>query len=250
MINFDPRSPEFRANPYPVYEMLRTTAPIFYWEEWEMWFLTRHADCTALLRDNRLGNTPAPGDSMLFQNPPDHTRLRGLVHKGFTPRMIERFRRQIQAMTDKLLDTVEEAGTMDVVTDLAYPLPVKVIAGMMGVPAEDHVKFDQWSKDLVRTLDLARDPAIDERAADAEAAFDDYFAHLFALRRSDPQDDLLSALVAVEEEGDRLSEIELQTTSRLLLIAGFETTVGLISNGTLALLRNQPKGSDWPKTPN
>lgn len=248
-MNFDPRSPEFRANPYPYYERLRANAPIFFWEEWGIWFLSRHSDCHTLLRDNRLGNNPGPGASMLFQNPPDHTRLRSLVHKAFTPRIIQQFRDQIQKTTDRLLDQTKESGQLDIVADLAYPLPVIVIAEMMGIPPEDHIKFHQWARALVQTLDLSRDEVADERASEAVDAFEEYFETLFDTRRSQPTDDLLSALVAAEEAGDKLSELELHRTARLLLIAGFETTVGLISNGTWALfshpeqmqlLQNQP----------
>ncbi|MEM7131655.1 MAG: cytochrome P450 [Chloroflexota bacterium] len=236
-MNFDPRSPEFRSNPYPTYALLREHAPIFYWEEWEMWFLSTYEDCQALLRDPRLGNFP-PGTSMLFQNPPDHTRMRSLVQKAFTPRMIEKQREQVQATTDRLLDPVQGQGHMDIVKELAYPLPVAVIAEMMGVPVEDHAKFHEWSVALVNTLDLSRDPVKDERGTDAEIAFEEYFAELIARRRKAPSDDLISALIAAEEEGDKLSARELYLNSRLLLIAGYETTVGLIGNGLYALLTN------------
>ena len=234
---FDPRTPAFRANPYPYYAMLRSVAPIFYWSEWGIWFLTRHDDCTALARDNRFGNRPT-GDSILFQNPPDHTRMRGLMQRAFTPRMVEKQRAHIQFITDQLLDGVQDAGGMDVVTDLAYPLPVTVIAAMLGVPAADHAKFHSWSVALVNSLDLKRDAQVDARAAQATAAFEEYFAHLIAKRRADPQDDLLSALIAAEAAGEKLTTSELFFNSRLLLIAGYETTVGLISNGVYALLQH------------
>ena len=215
LTNFDPRSPEFRANPYPYYDFLRSTDPIFYWEEWGIWFLTRHHDCTTLLRDNRLGNNPNPGASMLFQNPPDHTRLRSLVQKAFTPRRVEQFRTRIAQMTHTLLDKVQDAGALDVVADLAYPLPVTVIAEMLGVPAADHAQFHGWSRDLVQTLDLNRDAAIDERATEATIAFEAYFNQLFAKRRAHPGDDLMTALLAAEDDGDKLSEAELHTMCRL-----------------------------------
>lgn len=235
MLNFDPRTPGFRANPYPVYAILRENAPIFYWAEWGMWFLSRYEDCQALLRDPRFGNFP-PGTSMLFQNPPDHTRMRGLVQKAFTPRIIEKQREQIQTVTHALLDKAASGGRMDIVRDLAYPLPVAVIAAMLGVPAEDHALFHEWSVALVNTLDLSRDPAKDERGMEADLAFEAYFAELIARRRAEPGDDLLSGLIAAEEAGDKLTPRELYLNSRLLLIAGYETTVGLISNGLYALL--------------
>lgn len=237
MITFDPASPAFRRDPYPLYDQLRAAAPIFFWAEGNTWFFTRWEDCNALLRDNRLGNDPA-GDAMLFQNPPDHTRLRSLVQKAFTPRILEQQRAFIQQLTNELLDRVQEQGQMDVIADLAYPLPVAVIAALLGVPAEDHVLFHEWSKALVDSLDLARDPALDPAIAAAEAGFRDYFTRLIRARRADLREDLLSALIVAEEAGDRLSAEELYFNARLLLVAGYETTVGLISNGTLALLRH------------
>jgi cytochrome P450 len=189
------------------------------------------------LRDNRFGNDPV-GLDMLFQNPPDHTRLRGLVQKAFTPRRIELLRTQIQQITDGLLDQVQARQTIDLIPALAYPLPVAVIAALMGVPAEDHTKFHAWSNALVDSLDLVPDPDLAERLALAERGFRTYFDDLIRERRRNPGDDLLSALIAAEEAGDRLSSDELYFSARLLLVAGYETTVGLIGNGVLALLRN------------
>lgn len=234
---FDPTAPEFRENPYPFYAALRAQAPIAFWAERNMWLLSRWADCNALLRDSRLGNDPT-GQDMLFQNPPDHTRLRGLVQKAFTPRRIEALRDRIQVITDGLLDQVAGATEFDLIATLAYPLPVAVIAALMGVPAEDHIKFHAWSNALVDSLDLVRDPTLDERLTTAERSFRDYFDYLIRVRRREPQDDLLSALIAAEEAGDRLSSEELYFNARLLLVAGYETTVGLIGNGVLALLHH------------
>lgn len=250
-LQFDPRSPEFRRDPYPFYERLRQAAPIFYWEPWGMYFLTEHEDCSDLLRDDRLGrgHYPEPPESqralhemqrrwMLVLNPPDHTRLRGLVHKAFTPRMVEQLRATVQTVTDQLLDKVQAQGTMELIADLAYPLPVTVIAEMLGVPARDRDTFHHWSDALARSLDLTDDPVVYDRAAVAAAEFTDYLRGLAAERRAQPQNDLLSALVAVEEAGEGLSEAELYATCALLLVAGHETTINLIGNGTLALLRN------------
>ncbi|MCE7981633.1 MAG: cytochrome P450 [Caldilinea sp. CFX5] len=237
MTFFDPTAPAFRQNPYPVYAELRAQAPIVFWEERGVWLLSRWADCTALLRDLRLGNDP-PGHDMLFQNPPDHTRLRGLVQKAFTPRRIELLRDQIQRITDGLLDQAQGRQAFDLIAALAYPLPVAVIAALMGIPAEDHTKFHAWSNALVDSLDLVPDPDLAERLAPAEAGFRAYFDDLIRERRRNPGDDLLSALIAAEEAGDRLSSDELYFSARLLLVAGYETTVGLIGNGALALLRN------------
>jgi cytochrome P450 len=254
-IAFDPRSPEFRRNPYPYYDLLRTHAPIFYWEVWGITFLTRHEDCSELLRDNRLGRgRPVEPlsqqiplykmqmDWMLLQNPPDHTRLRGLVHKAFSPRMVEQLRDMIQHTTDQLLDQVQAQHGMDLITDFAYPLPVTVIAEMLGVPEADRLRFHHWSDALARSLDLTDDPAVYDRASVAAAEFTDYLRELVAQRRVAPTNDLLSALVAVEEAGEQLTENELYATCALLLIAGHETTINLIGNGSLALLRNP---SQW-----
>lgn len=237
MLAFDPTSPEFRQNPYPFYAALRTQAPIAFWQERNMWLLTGWEGCSGALRDGRFGNDPV-GHDMLFQNPPDHTRLRSLVQKAFTPRRMELLRNRIQAMTDDLLDQVQANRELDVIAHLAYPLPVAVIAALLGIPAADHSQFHTWSNALVDSLDLVRDPTLDERLATAESAFRAYFDDLIRVRRRNPQDDLLSALIAAEEAGDRLSGDELYFSARLLLVAGYETTVGLIGNGVLALLRN------------
>lgn len=249
---FDPRVPAFRVNPYPYYAMLHADAPLFYWEAWGIWFLSRYDDCNALLRDPRLGHGEWDMESpegqaalvamqqhwMLFKNPPDHTRLRGLVHKAFTPRVVEQMRSQIQRIADGLLDRLQATGGGDLIADLAYPLPVTVIAAMLGVPAEDHPQFHAWSDDLAHSLDLTEDPEIYQRAACAAIALTDYLRTLADHRRRHPQDDLLSALIAAEEGGGRLSEDELYATVALLLVAGHETTVNLIGNGVLALLRH------------
>jgi cytochrome P450 len=251
--DFDPRSPAFRADPYPYYDLLRSYAPVFHWEAWNIWFLTRHEDCATLLRDNRLGHTSVSiygvpeqqrplvemqNQWLLVKNPPDHTRLRGLVHKAFTPRIVEQMRVKIQTIADDLLDKVQDAGRLDIIADLAYPLPVTVIAEMLGVPLADQHEFHGWSTDLARSLDLTDETAVYDRAAEVSVLFRDYLKGLAAEKRAHPQDDLLSMLVQVEEAGDRLTEDELYATSTLLFIAGHETTINLIGNGVLALLRH------------
>lgn len=251
MISFDPLLPEFRANPYPFYDMLRSAAPIFFWEPWGLWFLTRHDDCNALLRDNRLGHgnfgegppqQKALWDMqrhwMLVRNPPDHTRLRSLAHKAFTPRTVARLRETIQQITDRLLDRVEEQGTMELIADLAYPLPVTVICELLGVPAADQDQFHDWSNAIARSLDLTDETAVYDRAAVAAAELTGYLDGLLRERRERPQQDLISALAAAEEAGDHLSKEELFATCALLLIAGHETTINLIGNGAYALLQH------------
>jgi len=261
---FSPLSPEFQANPYPYYAMLRMGAPIYYWKDWKMWLCTRHDDCATLLRDNRLGHEIlrhmdaeelgwATGEAVeekqrfrlrlqrrwiLFKDPPDHTRLRSLVHKAFTPRMIEQLRGHIEDITDKLIGAMAGKDEIDLIKDFAFPLPVTVIAEMLGVPVEDQGMFSSWSDDLAGTLDLTDDRTVFDRAADATVEFYDYFKALAEKRRHDPKNDLLTALVQAEEDGDRLDEDELISTCILLLIAGHETTVNLIGNGINALLDN------------
>ena len=248
---FDPRSPDFRANPYPYYDLLRAGTPVFYWPAWGIWFLSRYDDCNTLLRDPRVGHAEmgfaAPAQQralfemqarwMLVKNPPDHTRLRGLVHKAFTPRMVERMRSQVQTLTNDLIDRFEADGYADLIAQLAYPLPVTVIAQMLGIPPQDHEQFHAWSDALARSLDLTEDPLVYDRASVAAEALTDYLREIVAQRRRAPQDDLLNALIAAEEAGGRLTEDELYATVALLLVAGHETTINLIGNGTLALLQ-------------
>jgi pimeloyl-[acyl-carrier protein] synthase len=250
-VAFNPFLPEVIANPYPTYHRLRQEDPV-HLSPLGIWALSRYDDAAMLLRDPRFGRRgfqqilesrfgrQGLGQSMLFQDPPDHTRLRTLVSKAFTPRVIEGMRGHIQQVVDGLLDQVKAAGRMDVVADLAYPLPVIVICEMVGVPPEDRDKFRDWSYAIARSLDAIAVPneELARRANEAQDALTGYFAQLIEERRRKPRADLLSALIAAEEEGDRLSTQELFATGILLFIAGHETTVNLIGNGTLALLRN------------
>jgi cytochrome P450 len=181
---------------------------------------------------------------MLLRNPPDHTRLRALAHKAFTPRSVARLRETIQQITDGLLDQVQDSGEMELIADLAYPLPVTVICEMLGIPAADQDAFHQWSNAIARSLDLTDVEAVYNRAAVAAEEMTGYLDGLVAERRRRPQQDLLSALVAAEEAGDRLSKEELFATCALLLIAGHETTINLIGNGTYALLQHSEQ---WEK---
>lgn len=259
-VEFNPLSSEFRADPHPFYHQLRTIEPVHWSPFLGFWVLTRYADCVAVLRDaKRFSADPRDlaiyealmqgiGEQrplmqmqrkwMLLLNPPDHTRLRTLVTKAFTPRVVENMRPRIQAITDELLDHVQTAGQMDVIADLSFPLPVIVIAQMLGVPAEDRDKFKAWTPDLARTLDPIISPEILDAGDAATLAFHEYFRTLVEKRRQDPQEDLLSALIAAEEQGDRLTEDELLATAVLLLGAGHETTMNLIGNGLLALFRH------------
>jgi cytochrome P450 len=180
--------------------------------------------------------------SFLSMDPPDHTRLRRLVSKAFTPRMVARLGPRIQTVTDELLSAAAEESPheLELVDQLAYPLPVRIICELLGVPAGDHSRFAGWSGRLAHSLQ-PQFVAPEEGAADASVAreeFTAYFRELIAERRADPGDDLLTELIRAEDEGSRLTEAELISTAILLLVAGHETTVGLISNAVLALLRH------------
>lgn len=260
IVEFNPLLPEFRVDPHPFYRQLRTLDPVHWSAFLGFWVLTRYADCATVLRDaKRFSANPRDitnygmlmeniGEDrplvkmqrnwMLLLNPPDHTRLRTLVTKAFTPRVVENMRPRIQELVDELLDQVQAAGRMDAIADLAYPLPVIVVAGMLGVPVEDRDKFKVWTRDLARTLDPIISPEVLDAGDVATLAFINYFKALVDKRRKDPQDDVLSALITAEEQGDRLSEDELLATAVLLLGAGHETTMNLIGNGLLALFRN------------
>lgn len=241
-LEFNPFAPEVHADPYPTYRRMREEDPVHF-NTWSgIWFLTRHADCLQFLKDPRFsaerrraeGYTPPQRDihpSILTLDPPDHTRLRNLVNRAFTPRMVEGLAPRIERLVGELLDAAEPAGGMELISSLAYPLPVTVIAEMLGVPAEDHDRFARWSAVLAASLD----PVVDDVDAvfDARDALFDYFRGIIALRRKDPRDDLLTALLGAE-----MSEQELLSMCNLLLIAGHETTVNLIGNGLLTLFRH------------
>jgi cytochrome P450 len=267
VLEFNPLSPEFQANPYPYYDMLRENMPILFFSDWGNWFLTRHEDNVAALKDARFGRDilsimtreemgwqedpphlrplyQMQEEWMLLRDPPDHTRLRTLVHKAFTPRMIERLRERAEAITNDLIDKAQANGGMDLIDEFALLLPVTVIAEMLGVPVSDYAMLHQWSTGLAHTLEMAQSPEVAERGAEVTVEFSAYIREMIAERRKNPQEDLISALVATEAEGDKLSEDEMVSMCILLLFAGHETTVNLIGNGTLALLRNPDQ---WEK---
>lgn len=175
---------------------------------------------------------------LLFVDAPDHTRLRGLISKAFTPRSIDHLRPRIAALTEELLAPLQEVGRFDVIDDFAYPLPVTVICELLGVPAADRDLFRRLTGDMAAVIDVDATPEQYGRAAGAMLTFTAYLVPLFEQRRREPQEDLISALVAAEEAGDHLGADELLTTVILLLVAGHETTMNLIGNGLLALLRH------------
>ncbi|MBY0360030.1 MAG: cytochrome P450 [Candidatus Obscuribacterales bacterium] len=257
-------SDDFLRNPYPYYSELRENAPLYWSESGKYWIVTRFEDADAILRDLRfgkrspswamennivgktaakfvrtlVGHDPQKTQSMLNANPPDHTRLRGLVNKAFTPKMVEQMRVHIEQIADDLLDKVQAAGRMDLVADFAFPLPVTVIAEMLGVPAKDQETFKSWSNSVTGVLEPgASIPAL-LCAAVAKRSLESYLRPLIAERRKNPQDDLISVLVQAEEAGNRLTAEELLANVILLLVAGHETTVNLIAGSALGLLTN------------
>lgn len=248
--------PAVIADPYPLLARFREASP-FTEIDGALVVLGRYGDCSRLLRDPRASSERersrlAPPElrertrtrSFLSLDPPDHTRLRRLVASAFTPRVVATLAPRITELTDELLTAASSdggAGELELVSQLAYPLPVRIISELLGVPPEDHSRFAGWSAKLAHSVQPsfgAIDPA--ERAAAEQAAleFGEYFTELIILRRSSPADDLLTKLIRAEDAGDRLTVDELIATCVLLLVAGHETTVGLISNAMLALLRN------------
>jgi cytochrome P450 len=248
----NPLDPAFRADPHPYLAHLRAVDPV---NETPVgvWRLTRYEDCVRLLTQVRTGvrmtdgtfpgehmiPTGGPAEFMLQQDPPNHTRLRKLVSKAFTPRAIERLRARAQEVADACLDRVAARGAMDVIADLALPVPSTMICEMMGVPSEDRPRFTGWTADATHLLAaLLAPPDVIERGLAAALQLRAYFEGLIEARRTRLTDDILSDLIRAEEVGDRLRPSELLSQSIGLLIAGFETTIGLIGNGVLALLRH------------
>jgi cytochrome P450 len=253
MVPFDPTDPSFVADPYPTYSALRRDDPVLWWEPGDTWLVSRHADVSALLRDRRLGRVFTPKEpaerfapwnllnehSMLEVEPPDHTRLRRLVSSEFTPRRVEGMRDGIARMTDALLDAAEPVdGTIDLVPVLAEQLPVEVIADLLGIPHTDRHLLRPWSNAIVALYELTYDEAVAQRAIAAAEEFTAYLRDLVARRRTSGGSDLLSALTAASDEGDRLSADEVVATAILLLNAGHEASVNVLSNGFAALLRH------------
>jgi cytochrome P450 len=254
---FNPLAPEFIRDPYPVYERLRTTDPMHV-TAFGMFLASRHAEASLVLRDKRFGKDnverlkrrygpqimeePAFRSlslTMLQQDPPDHTRLRGLVVKAFTARRVEDMRPRIQQIVDETLDRIAPQGHMDLIEDFAFRLPVTIICDMLGIPEEHREVFYTSSRDGGRILDpVPMSKAEIERANASNLMSQMYFEQLFELRRRSPGDDLTTQLVQAEEDGSKLSNEELTANIILLFGAGHETTVNLIGNGLLALHRN------------
>jgi len=253
----DLASSRFKADPYPFYARLRAEAPVWRTtlrDKRTAWMVTRYEDVAGVLKDDRIAKDPlnaqdpeqrarepwVPGflkpleRNMLDVDDPDHRRLRTLVSKAFTPRLIERLRQRIERICRELLDEMARNGKTELVRDYALPLPATVIAELLGIPASDHRKFHRWSNRIV-SISSGRDVW---KALPAALSFLRYLRKMAERRRSQPEDDLMSALVQAEEAGDKLSQDELLAMAFLLLVAGHETTVNLIANGTLALIEH------------
>ena len=250
-------------NPYPFYAQLRAQGPLSHvaWRGGDMWLVTSYDDAMTLLKDPRLTmdwQKVAPAESrqasagantsrytplmgrpnLLNTDPPDHARLRTLVSKAFTPRMVEQLRPRIQQITDELLDAVQAQGTMDLIADFAFPLPITVISDMLGILPTHRQQFRTWTQAIVQSQAVTLKPGQEAAGQAAEQEFITYIKTLLDSKRSHPGDDLTSGLVQAEEQGDTLSEDELIAMVFLLITAGHETTATLIANGMLALLED------------
>ena len=245
-------SPAFKADPYPFYARLRAEAPVFrarlsFWLS--AWLVTRYDDAVFVLKEGPFSNEfagakmgwlpkrfQALNRHVLNADPPDHVRLRTLVSKAFTPRAVERLAGRIQSLCDELLDAAAKTRRLELIGGLALRLPLNVIGDMLGIPEQDRRHFERWTKRVAAgasgaVLDLVRaSPALWQGVG--------YLRGLIAQRRAEPRDDMVTALIKAEEAGDKLSEDEVIGMIALLIIGGFETTMGLIGSGTLALLQH------------
>lgn len=264
LADIDLTSPTFRANPYPVYDQMRTQCPRLLQEQdhYREWHFTRYEDVALVLKDPRFIKESArlaepqaaeaspPHESpernplykmfdnwMLFRDPPDHTRLRSLVNQAFTPRMIERLQPRIAEIADTLLAPLQDQSQFDLISAYAFPLPVIVIAEMLGVPPQDRPLFREWSTAISSTLEFGgvEQATIDHAGVMATEVMT-YFRQLVRARRNNPQSDVISSMIAAEEKGTRLTEDELLATCVLLLFAGHETTLNLIGNAVSLLI--------------
>jgi cytochrome P450 len=254
-------APSFFADPHPIYSQLRALRPVHRSRALDCWLLTCHADIVSCLRDARFSSVGRAASvldridepcakerlkplydhfsvGLIHSDPPAHTRIRSLINKAFTPRRVDELRPRLQELVDELVDRVENLGGMDVIADLAFPLPVTVISEALGLPIDDRARFKLWC-DTINGILAARhtlqSALVTQESVLALRAF---VSDLIAIRRREPQDDLLSHLIQAQTEGDHLSEVELIQTTATMLIAAHETTTNLIANGILALLEN------------
>ncbi|OIK22988.1 cytochrome P450 family protein [Bacillus amyloliquefaciens] len=268
-IMFHPHSSEFHENPFAVLSRFREQDPIHKFElqrfggAFPAWLITRYDDCMAFLKDGRITrdvkrvmpkeliaklnvseDIDFVSEHMLAKDPPDHSRLRSLVHQGFTPRMIEQLRTGIERITEELLDEMETKADPDIMRDFAAPLPFIVISELLGIPKEDRAKFQVWTSAMVDTSESGQDAT-----NQALREFKQYMKTLIEEKRNHPGEDLTSKLIYAEEDGQKLSESELYSMLFLLVVAGLETTVNLLGSGTLALLLHKDQLENIKRQP-
>lgn len=260
-------TPQFLENPYPLYHQFRQYAPVHWSDAWECWLLTRYDDVNVSLRDSKrfssVGTTERylkqlPVEALdqlqpLYQHftsgmvrldPPEHTRVRSLTNKAFTPRVVDSIRPQIEQIIDELIDRFQKRGRFDLISEFAYPLPAQAFAGLMGFPLEDCDRFKAWSVEIAAFHGTGRaDVAVAQRSQIALLEARQWLKELADERRRQPRDDLLTRFVQAEEQGDRLDENEMFSTCVTFMIGGHETTTNLIGNGMLALLKNPDQWS-------
>ena len=252
---FNPFLPGFTDDPYPHYQRMRELDPI-HSHPFGFWLVSRYTDVTTLLRANlsveyrsladgpiaeqaaQMSGGGALNISMLDRDPPDHTRLRRLVMKAFTAKSIAALEPKVTALVDEALDRIADGGQVDLIDELAFPLPFAVISEMLGTPPTDHVRLRELSGTLVRSLEVVNDPELIRAIAAADIELTAMVRDIIAWKRDNPADDLLTALIAAEDDGDQLTDEELVAQVLLLYVAGHETTVNLIGNGVVALLHN------------
>jgi cytochrome P450 len=258
--SLDPRDPAFYGDPYPAYRAIRETTPVFFWEQYGFWCFARHRDVSHLLRDRRFGREMlhvAPWQegggrepaylkpfldlerhSLLALEPPEHTRLRNLVNRAFVSRQVERLAPRIAALTNTLIDGFKSRGSVDLLAELATPIPVIVIAELLGVPTAMWRRLLDWSHRMVAMYQFGVTRTVEDSAAAAATEFAAFLSAYVEERRERRADDLISALIEAEESDGRLGHDELIATCVLLLNAGHEATVHAIGNGVKALLEN------------
>ncbi len=267
----DVTTPQFKADPFPFFARLRAEAPVYRAalpDKMPIWLVSRYDDVVALLKDERFAKdkrramTPqqlrklpwvppmfrALERNMLDSDPPDHLRLRALVHKAFTPRLVEQMRRRVESLAEELLDATVARGDMDLIRDFALPLPMTIITEILGVPAADRGKFHKWSSVIVSADQFSQTWRLLPQVFSI-FSFSRYIRRFFGIRRADPRDDLVTALIQAEEAGDKLNEDELLAMVFLLLVAGHETTVNLIATGALELLQHPGEMEKFRQNP-
>ncbi|MGJ9385000.1 cytochrome P450 [Salipaludibacillus sp. CF4.18] len=264
-IPFSLNSSEFLKDPYPFYDKLRSPNPVSKVTllKYSGWYITGYDEAIAILKDTRFKNRiPLPqaskkyndlkkiqNDMMVFKNPPDHMRLRKLVGNVFSTQVVEQYRPYIEETVIELIDRVQNKKSIDIVSDLAFPLTSLVIAKIVGVPEEDRNQFREWTVSLIQTIDIKRDRNILVNGNDTALKVLDYFKELIKKRKQNPKDDLISMLIKEAEQGEKLTDEELLATCILLIIAGHETTVNLISNSMLSLLNHPDQLKKLKETP-